>query len=221
MLGPPLDSAYQESRVHTRKPKQAGKELVASASAKQQTRPSAGDGTARSLAPIRGGPHPLGQDSLSFTTNLRRSRMLTWMCMLDYDPTCASRSLYPLTQVKWSQGDLVIWRTRGHVTPEGVPPVLPAGVGRGLRFLRSDCMTLTPCLFSRPVPAPATHRQDLEVPVQGRLSPQHGVGGCLLRGEARDPGRGPHGLRSPRPAPESPSCADGVRPSRVFRRPSS
>ena len=75
------------------------------------------------------------------------------MCMLDYDPTCTSRSLYPLTQVERSRCTMVIWRTRGHVTPEGVPPVVPAGAGRGLRFLRSDCMTLTPCLFSLPVPA--------------------------------------------------------------------
>lgn len=166
--------------VHTRKPKQAGKELVASASAKQQTRPSAGNGTAWSLAPVRGSPHPPGQGSLSFTTDLSRSRMLTWMCVLNYDPTCPSHSLHPLTQVERSRGGLVIWRTHGHVTPERVPPVLPAGAGRGLRFLRSDYDSDTLSIFPscpRLSPDPATHHQDLEFPVQGRLSPQHGVGG--------------------------------------------
>lgn len=205
---------------------------MASASAKQQTRPSAGNGTAWSLAPVRGSPHPPGQGSLSFTTDLSRSRMLTWMCVLNYDPTCPSHSLHPLTQVERSRGGLVIWRTHGHVTPERVPPVLPAGAGRGLRFLRSDCMTLTPCLFSRPVPAcpptpPHTIRTSSSLSRDVSV-PSMGWGGCMLRREARDPGRGAHGLRSlswaaphPRPVPKSPSCADGVRPSRVFRRPSS
>lgn len=133
----------------------------------------------------------------------------------------ALRIHFTLTQVEQSRGGLVIWRTRGHVTLKGSPQALPVGAGWGLQSPHSDCMTLT--AYFPVLPPTHTIRTSRFLPTDISV-PSTGWGGCILRGEERDPRAGVSQAqvsqlsRDPQPPPGAPSarcperrsCADGV-----------